>query len=37
MSEMGPMTPAVGMPDAEVSEVRRARDAELANAGWASS
>lgn len=35
MSEMGPMTPAVGMPDAEVPEVRRARDAELANAGWA--
>ena len=35
MSEMGSTTPAVGMPNEEVPEVRRARDAELAEAGWA--
>ena len=34
MTESGPTEPAVGMPDAEVPEVRRTRDAYLAQEGW---
>jgi len=34
MSEPRPPAPAVGSPDADVPQVRRARDQELASEGW---
>jgi hypothetical protein len=34
MTEVGPETPAVGFPDAEVPAIRRERDAALAQDGW---
>jgi len=34
VSDPGPLQPAVGAPEADVPEVRRARDRELAESGW---